>query len=92
MAHPKSLVHEFLDRKKAGEPFKSALKEAAFQAKGNRYDDDNLEDGKEKFELFKFTPRGLVDDEPVYVLRVFPDYQYSQALGIGGSLLQLFLS
>jgi hypothetical protein len=64
--HPKSLVNEFIDRRKAGEPLRTSLKEAIFQAKEEQFDDDDeSEDGKPKFELFKVNLRGLIDNEPV---------------------------
>jgi hypothetical protein len=60
-----SLVNEFIDRRKAGEPLGSSLKEAIFQAKTIEYYDED--DEESKFELFKMNMRGLLDEEPVYV-------------------------
>jgi hypothetical protein len=65
---PQSLVNEFIDRRKAGEPLGSSLKEAIFQAKSTEYYDDS--DGEPKFELFKLNMRGLFDQEPVYVRKL----------------------
>jgi hypothetical protein len=65
MDMPKSLINEFLDRKKAGEPLPACLKEAIFQAKFPEPDFDDGEDEESKFKLWKVNMRGLVDTEPV---------------------------
>lgn len=63
---PQSLIDEFMDRRQAGQPFGTALKNAIFQAKPAVLD---LEFGegqeKKKFRLWKVRMRGKDDDEPV---------------------------
>jgi hypothetical protein len=67
MSMPQSLIHEFLDRKKAGEPLGTCLKEAIFQAKDTTddFDEEESDDETPKFKLWKVDMRGLVDNEPV---------------------------
>ena len=62
---PQTLVNEFIERRKSGEPFGTSLKEAVFQAKSSigDYQDDN----ENKFKLWKVNMRGPVDNDPVYV-------------------------
>jgi hypothetical protein len=62
---PRTLVNEFIERRKTGEPFGTSLKEAVFQAKSSiGIDQEDVDDGS-GFQLWKVEMRGLVDDDPV---------------------------
>jgi hypothetical protein len=66
-----SLINDFIERRKAGEPLSTSLKNAIFQARGaeddssDSSDSEDSDDGKPRFKLFKVNMRGLVDDDPV---------------------------
>lgn len=63
---PQSLIDEFTDRRQAGQPFGTALKNAIFQAKPTALDLEFGEGQKKKrFRLWKVRMRGKDDDEPV---------------------------
>jgi potassium channel subfamily K len=62
---PRTLVNEFIERRKTGEPLGTSLKEAIFQAKSSiGVDQEDVDDGS-KFQFWKVEMRGLVDDDPV---------------------------
>jgi hypothetical protein len=65
---PQTLINEFIDRRKAGEPLPSSLKNAIFQATSVTSDFSyDEEEAGNKFQLWKVNMRGLIDDEPMYV-------------------------
>ena len=67
----RSLVHDFIERRKEGEPLGASLKNAIFQARGaeddssSSSDGESTDDGRPRFKLWKVNMRGLVDDDPV---------------------------
>lgn len=68
---PQSLVHEFLEQKAAGNPFRHSLKEAIFQAKPPDVEAGQIDD-EPKFKLWKVNMRPVNDEEPLYVLFLLP--------------------
>jgi hypothetical protein len=62
---PRTLVNEFIERRKTGESLGTSLKEAIFQAKSSIGIEQEEEDDGNKFKLWKVEMRGLVDDDPV---------------------------
>jgi hypothetical protein len=61
---PQTLVNEFIERRKSGEPFGTSFKEAAFQAKSGIGAAQEDIYGK-KFKLWKVHMRDVKDDDPV---------------------------
>ncbi|KAF2418249.1 voltage-gated potassium channel [Tothia fuscella] len=61
---PRSLVHDFLERKSAGEPLGKSLKNAVFQARPPDIEAGEC-DEVPKFKLWKIRMRPKEDDEPL---------------------------
>lgn len=63
---PDSLINEFINRRQAGESFRSSLKESIFQAKSSIGEEHAFPDPEAgpPFKLWKIHMRPVDDDEP----------------------------